>query len=176
MVLNQWLSPLLSAGAPSGSTKPTPPPDNSANDKTLTWANWALYLDEDDSGNHPTLDAFTAATGISAEYKVDVDDNNSYYGKVKDQLALGQDIDPGEGGEPPRVKWNVAKLLHEGTEIQFDRPIYAGDVLTMKSMLKSITTREGRSGLRTIYTMEQAFYDPSGKRVCALLIKTSEGQ
>ncbi|MBM4266929.1 MAG: MaoC family dehydratase [Deltaproteobacteria bacterium] len=91
-------------------------------------------------------------------------------------IALGQDTDPGEGGEGPRVKWNVAKLLHEGTEIQFDRPIYAGDVLTMKSMLKSISTREGRSGLRTIYVMEQAFYDQSGKRVCALLIKTSEGQ
>lgn len=82
----------LAACSPSGSAKPTPPPDNSANDKSLIWANWALYLDEDDSGNHPTLDKFTEATGISAEYRVDVDDNNSYYGKVKDQLALGQDI------------------------------------------------------------------------------------
>ena len=82
----------LAACTPSGSSKPTPPPDNSANDKTLTWANWALYLDEDDAGNHPTLDRFIADTGIQAEYKVDVDDNNSYYGKVKDQLALGQDI------------------------------------------------------------------------------------
>ena len=91
-------------------------------------------------------------------------------------IALGQDVDPGAGGGGPHVKWNVAKLLHEGTEIQYDRPIFAGDVLTMKSMLKSITTREGRSGLRTIYTMEQAFYDPAGKRVCALLIRTSEGQ
>jgi spermidine/putrescine transport system substrate-binding protein len=82
----------LAACSPSGSSKPTPPPDNSANDKSLIWANWALYLDEDDAGNHPTLDKFTEATGISAEYRVDVDDNNSYYGKVKDQLALGQDI------------------------------------------------------------------------------------
>jgi spermidine/putrescine transport system substrate-binding protein len=82
----------LAACAPTGSSKPTAAPDNSANDKSLIWANWALYLDEDDAGAHPTLDAFTAATGITAEYKVDVDDNNSYYGKVKDQLALGQDI------------------------------------------------------------------------------------
>jgi spermidine/putrescine transport system substrate-binding protein len=82
----------LAACAPSGSAKPTAPPDNSANDKSLIWANWALYLDEDDAGNHPTLDKFTEATGIAAEYRVDVDDNNSYYGKVKDQLALGQDV------------------------------------------------------------------------------------
>jgi acyl dehydratase len=91
-------------------------------------------------------------------------------------IALGQDAEPGAGEPAPRVKWNVAKLLHEGTEIQYDRPIFAGDVLTMKSMLKSIHTREGRSGVRTIYTMEQAFYDQAGKRVCALLIRTSEGQ
>lgn len=90
-------------------------------------------------------------------------------------VALGQDVEPGGGGMP-RLKWNVAKLLHEGTEIQYDRPIFAGDVLTVKSQLKSITTREGRSGVRTIYTMESAFYDQNGKRVCAMLLRTSEGQ
>ena len=90
-------------------------------------------------------------------------------------IALAQDAEPGGGGMP-RVRWNVAKLLHEGTELQYDRPIFAGDVLTMKGQLKSITTREGRSGTRTIYTMESAFYDPAGKRVCALLLRTSEGQ
>lgn len=82
----------LAACAPAGSTAPTPAVDNSDADKTLTWANWALYLDEDDDGNHPTLDRFIDETGISVTYNVDVDDNNSYYGKVKDQLALGQDI------------------------------------------------------------------------------------
>ena len=88
-------------------------------------------------------------------------------------IGLGQDVDPG-GGQMPRLTWDVATLLHEGTEIQYDRPIFAGDVLTMKSGLKSITRREGKSGARVIYTIEQAFYDPSGKRVCALLIRTSE--
>ena len=90
-------------------------------------------------------------------------------------IALGQDAEPG-AGSLPQVKWDVRKLLHEGTEIVYDRPIFAGDVLTMKGQLKSIGTREGKSGVRTIYTMENAFYDPQGKRVCALLIRTSEGQ
>ena len=88
-------------------------------------------------------------------------------------IALGQDVEPG-GGEMPRMKWNVATLLHEGTEILYDRPIFAGDVLTAKSQLKSITTREGKSGVRVIYTIEQAFYDQEGKRVCALVLRTSE--
>lgn len=90
-------------------------------------------------------------------------------------IALGQDAEPG-GGSMPSVKWDVRKLLHEGTEIIYDRPIFAGDVLTMRGQLKSIGTREGKNGVRTIYTMESAFYDQQGKRVCALLLRTSEGQ
>ena len=90
-------------------------------------------------------------------------------------IALGQDAEPG-GGSMPAIQWDVRKLLHEGTEIVYDRPIFAGDTLTSKGMLKSISTREGKSGVRTIYTMEQAFYDPQGKRVCALLLRTSVGQ
>jgi len=88
-------------------------------------------------------------------------------------IALGQDVEPG-GGEMPRLQWNVATLLHEGTEILYDRPIFAGDVLTSTSKLKSITTREGKSGSRTIYTIEQGFHDAAGTRVCALLLRTSE--
>jgi len=90
-------------------------------------------------------------------------------------IALGQDQEPG-GGSMPSVKWDVRKLLHEGTELIYDRPIFAGDVLTMKGQLKSIGTREGKNGVRTIYTMESAFYDQQGKRVCSLLLRTSEGQ
>ena len=45
-----------------------------------------------------------------------------------------------------------------------------------KRQLKSIATREGKNGSRTIYTMESAFYDQQGKRVCALLLRISEGQ
>lgn len=91
-------------------------------------------------------------------------------------VALGvDDTDPG-GGEMEKLKYDVRKLLHEGNEILYDRPIFAGDVLTRKSMLKSIATREGKSGVRTIFTMEIAYYDPAGKRVCALLSRISEGQ
>jgi spermidine/putrescine transport system substrate-binding protein len=66
--------------------------DRSDAEKSLTWANWSFYLDEDDSGGHPTLEAFEAATGLSVKYDVAIDDNNTYFAKVRDQLALGQDI------------------------------------------------------------------------------------
>jgi spermidine/putrescine transport system substrate-binding protein len=82
----------LAACSTGGAAKPTAAPDESDSDKSLNWANWAAYIDEADDGSYPTLERFQQETGISVKYMVDVDDNNSYYGKVKDQLALGQDI------------------------------------------------------------------------------------
>ena len=82
----------LAACAPAAGGKPNPATDTSDSDKSLIWANWPAYLDEDDNGNYPTLQRFIEQSGIQTDYRVDVDDNNSYYAKVKDQLALGQDI------------------------------------------------------------------------------------
>jgi spermidine/putrescine transport system substrate-binding protein len=83
----------LAACAPTGVKKLTPGTDISSTDKSMVWANWPAYMDTvDATGAHPTLDAFTKSTGIKVDYREDVDDNNSYYAKVKDQLALGKDI------------------------------------------------------------------------------------
>jgi spermidine/putrescine transport system substrate-binding protein len=82
----------LAACAPGAAGKPSPAKDLSDTEKKLIWANWPAYLDEDDDGNYPTLERFIDQSGIQVDYRVDVDDNNSYYAKVKDQLALGQDI------------------------------------------------------------------------------------
>jgi spermidine/putrescine transport system substrate-binding protein len=107
----------LAACSPGGASKPTAAPDSSDSDKTLTWANWAAYIDEADDGSYPTLDRFEQETGIKVEYLVDVDDNNSYYGKVKDQLALGQDI----GADTVCLTdWMVARLINFGYTQQLD--------------------------------------------------------
>jgi spermidine/putrescine transport system substrate-binding protein len=70
----------------------TPAADLSYSEKVLTWINWPAYMDEDDAGNYPTLSRFQEQTGISVDYRIDIDDNDTWYAKVKDQLALGQDI------------------------------------------------------------------------------------
>lgn len=82
----------LAACSPGGADAPKPAKDKSDTDKIVRWDNWALYLDVDDDGHYPTLEAFEKQTGIKATYTEAVDDNNTYYGKVKDQLKLGQDI------------------------------------------------------------------------------------
>jgi spermidine/putrescine transport system substrate-binding protein len=107
----------LAACSTGGSTKPTAAADASDSDKTLTWANWAAYIDEADDGSYPTLDRFKEETGIDVTYLVDVDDNNSYYGKVKDQLALGQDI----GADTVCLTdWMVARLINFGYTQKLD--------------------------------------------------------
>lgn len=77
----------------SGSASAAPAEDLSESEAVVNWANWTLYLDQDDEGTgYPTLQAFTEQTGIDVNYSEDVDGNDTYYGKIQGQLANGQDI------------------------------------------------------------------------------------
>lgn len=97
----------LAACAPTG-----------GNAKNIVWANWAAYIDEDDAGNYPTLDRFEEESGIRVSYQIDVDDNNTYYAKVKDQLALGQDI----GADTVCLTdWMVSRLIRFGYVQELDK-------------------------------------------------------
>ncbi|ROQ63911.1 spermidine/putrescine transport system substrate-binding protein [Rathayibacter sp. PhB152] len=101
----------LAGCAPVSRAAPTAAVDESASDPRLVWDNWPAYLDEDDDGGYPTLAAFEEQSGISVTYNVAVDDNNSYYGKVKDQLALGQYI----GADTVCLtEWMVSRLARRG--------------------------------------------------------------
>ena len=82
---------LLAACGTKSATKGSP--SASAGGGTVRWANWTLYLDYDSKTKlYPTLEAFQKKSGIKVSYKEDVDDNDSFYGKVQGQLKLGQDI------------------------------------------------------------------------------------
>lgn len=70
----------------------TPATDVSDTEKVLTWHNWPAYMDEDDDGNYPTLNRFQEESGITVDYRLEIDDNDTWYAKVKDQLELGRDI------------------------------------------------------------------------------------
>lgn len=60
----------------------------------LNFSNWPLYIDYDEkTKQHPTLDAFTAETGIKVNYFEDINDNSSYFAKVQGPLSQGQGID-----------------------------------------------------------------------------------
>ncbi|MFJ3666709.1 spermidine/putrescine ABC transporter substrate-binding protein [Streptomyces sp. NPDC090106] len=66
--------------------------DHSADEKTVNFSNWTEYIDVDDSEKrHPTLDQFRQRTGITVKYTEDINDNVEFFGKIKPQLAAGQD-------------------------------------------------------------------------------------
>ncbi|WP_245648530.1 polyamine ABC transporter substrate-binding protein [Micromonospora rosaria] len=69
--------------------------DRSASEPTLAFSNWPQYLDvdEDDPTKRPTLDDFVARTGIRVTYTEDINDNNEFFGKVRQQLAACRGID-----------------------------------------------------------------------------------
>lgn len=107
----------LAACSTGGAKQPNPAKDKSDTVKALNWANWAAYIDEDDKGNYPTLVEFEKQTGLKVKYDVAVDDNNTYYGKVKGQLALGQDI----GADVVCLTdWMVSRMIRLGYTQEFD--------------------------------------------------------
>ncbi|WP_406391795.1 PotD/PotF family extracellular solute-binding protein [Streptomyces sp. NBC_00887] len=66
--------------------------DHSAREKQINFSNWTEYMDvSEDEKSRPTLQAFTKRTGIKVKYTEDINDNVEFFGKIKPQLAAGQD-------------------------------------------------------------------------------------
>ena len=107
-------------GGTGGGTKsgPTAATDKSSTDMVVNWANWTLYLDYDDkTKKYPTLETFQKTTGIKATYAEDIEDNETYYGKIQGQLKNGQDI-----GKDVIVltDWMASRVIRQGYTQQFD--------------------------------------------------------
>jgi len=77
--------------------------DLSSSEKVLNFSNWPSYIDEQVKKVNgkketvlPTLEDFEAASGIQVTYNTDVNDNNEFFAKVRNQLAdcqpTGRDI------------------------------------------------------------------------------------
>jgi len=59
--------------------------------KTLEFSNWTLYIDVNKQG-HPSLDQFEKKTGVKVDYKEDINDNATFFGKIQGPLSRGQSI------------------------------------------------------------------------------------
>jgi spermidine/putrescine transport system substrate-binding protein len=93
--------------------------DKSATEKIVRWANWPAYLDYDEkTKKYPTLEKFQQQTGIKATYAEDIDDNDSYYGKVQGQLKNGDDI----GKDViTMTDWMAGRLIRQGYVQKLDK-------------------------------------------------------
>ena len=60
---------------------------------SLNFSNWPLYIDVDEKTKaHPTLDAFTADTGIKVNYFEDINDNATFFAKIQGPLSQGKGV------------------------------------------------------------------------------------
>ncbi len=89
---------------------------------TLNFANWPLYIDEDDDGNRPTIANFEEASGITVEYTEAIEDNTSFFGTIQPALAAGEDT--GYDIIVP-TDWMVGNLIRLGylEQIDIDRDV-----------------------------------------------------
>ncbi|GAA3039309.1 spermidine/putrescine ABC transporter substrate-binding protein [Streptosporangium longisporum] len=58
---------------------------------TLRFANWPLYIDKEGK-KYPSLEMFTADTGIKVTYQEAIQDVGTFFGKIQPLLAAGNDI------------------------------------------------------------------------------------
>jgi spermidine/putrescine transport system substrate-binding protein len=58
----------------------------------MNFSNWPFYMDVEGK-KHPTLDQFTAETGIKVNYFEDVNSNDEFFAKIQGRLSQGQGID-----------------------------------------------------------------------------------
>src|SRR5690348_2751524 len=75
----------LSGGTKTASEK-TIPKGTVASE--LNFSNWPLYIDVD-HGRHPTLEKFQKQFHTKVNYTEEINDNNEFFGKVRQQLASG---------------------------------------------------------------------------------------
>ncbi len=101
---------LLAACSSGGDGKPQPATDVSSKQKSLRFDSRDTYrntVGED----FPLLEKFTTASGIAVTYSNAVSDDNVYYGKIKDQLKMGQDT----GADAAVVSdWMAARWIRLG--------------------------------------------------------------
>jgi len=138
-------------GGGTAAAKPSPAADRSATEKVVNWANWTLYLDYDeDTKKYPTLEAFQKQTGIKATYAEDIDDNDTYYGKIQSQLRNGQDI-----GKDVIVftDWMAARCIRSGFVQQLDQ----AQMPNAKNLLPALQNVDFDPGRKNSLTWQSGF-------------------
>ena len=179
---------LAGCGTRSAGPAPSVSVSQDANDKSVVWANWTLYLDYNRKRQaYPTLERFEEQTGYTVEYREDIDDNVSFNGKVAPQLARGMDIGydlvtPSDSLIAPWIKkgWaapldkanipNSVNLLPELEDVPFDPGrVYS---LTYQSGFGGLAWNKERvpNGLRTMADL----WDPALKGKVVVLSEVQD--
>jgi spermidine/putrescine transport system substrate-binding protein len=85
---------LAACGGSGGEAETTTSGAQQALPKTITWSNWPLYIDVDEkTKQRPSIVAFQRRYGVTVRYLEDINDNDSFFGKIEGPLSQNQSID-----------------------------------------------------------------------------------
>jgi len=60
--------------------------------KTIVFSNWPLYIDVNKAKQHPSINQFEAKYHTNIRYIEDINDNDTFFGKIEGPLSHGQSI------------------------------------------------------------------------------------
>ncbi len=158
---------------------------------TLRFSNWQLYIDRDPKKKSPSLEQFTAQTGVNVNYVEDVNDNATYFGKIQGPLSQGRGIDrdiivmtdnsrfPGllvskqwvEELDKSRIP-NITNLIEAQQSPPFDPD--RSYSLPWLSGITGIATNMSASGGEVVTTMQQLLEDTKLKGKVTLLTEVAD--
>ncbi|MBA2944833.1 polyamine ABC transporter substrate-binding protein [Streptomyces himalayensis] len=155
---------------PASKTQGVSSQDHSAKENEINFSNWTEYMDVDESEkHHPTLDAFTKRTGIKVKYTEDINDNVEFFGKIKPQLAAGQDT----GRDLICVTdWLAARLIRFGWVQKLDPSNLPHAYANLSSQFRSPDWDPGRAysypwtGISTVIAFNKKALD--GEKVSSV--------
>ncbi|MFG2297237.1 PotD/PotF family extracellular solute-binding protein [Streptomyces sp. NPDC048603] len=117
--------------------------DRSGRDKSVSFANWPLYIDtdEEDETKRPTLESFSERTGIAVRYTEEINDNDEFFGKVGPALMNHQET----GHDLVVVSdWMAARFVRLGWAQEMDRSGQANVAEHLDPQLRAPAFDEGR--------------------------------
>jgi spermidine/putrescine transport system substrate-binding protein len=109
---------LSSRGGGGGNSADCITTDLSATEAKLAISNWPEYIDVDDGDYISTLTQFQNATGIAVAYTADVNDNNEFFAKVRNQLGACQ---PTGRDMFMLTDWMAARMIDAGWIQKLDK-------------------------------------------------------
>lgn len=104
--------------SPSTSVEPADLPPPAQVGGNFVWANWIGYIDVEGT-RYPTLEAFTAATGVTVTYEEAVDDNESFFAADLNE-PLQQGVSTG-WDMVVLTDWMIARLIRQGWLEEIDK-------------------------------------------------------
>ena len=106
---------------------------NTGDNKLVNFANWPFYIDvlEDGWFETTSLEDFEAETGISVNYVEEVNDNDSWFGKVQGQMGVCADI---QRDISVLTDWMAARFIRLGWAEELDK----GNIPNIANLVDSL--------------------------------------